>query len=372
MLVIKGNPHPYVRSIHVAAGLAKGPLPIMSKVLVEADHETVIFTAANPETEVSIKTALGAGSKKASFCLSADKLSSLFAMPDGEISVELNESTSKAIAKFGQARFTLHAESGDEFPRVSFGKTEHRFEVFSGDLRKMLDTASTFASIKDLRAYMNGVLVSNEKGRPMKAVGTDGHRMGLTRGVTIDADSFSALIPIGAVRRLVSMLPDGDTPVIIEIGSENEFKKMRVSFGDVTLTTKLIGEKFPDWKKIIPAEADRLVLVDVPKAPVMTCLSRLGILSVHDLAVSVKAGKLNIAVSNNQSHEAGEETFDVVLDKDDVETQVGVNLTYLQDAVKSVDGDTVRLVLGTSEQSILVKSADKGGAFLGLIAPTRQ
>ena len=97
----------------------------------------------------------------------------------------------------------------------------------------------------------------------LRAVSTDGHRLAR---VEIPAPEGSAdmpgiIVPRKAVAEIQKLIEDPAAEVAIELSTT----KIRLTFGDVVLTTKLIDGTFPDYARVIPAGNDKHLMVE--KAP---------------------------------------------------------------------------------------------------------
>ena len=371
-LVVKGNPRSHIRALNAAAGLAstKGPLPMLANILVRQSGTECSFTATNLESEVTVKTDLGAAVGSNAFCVSADKFGSILGMIDSaEMRLEVSDQTSKAVVKFGKSKFTLQAQDGKDFPEMAFGSEVTSTVIPAKQLRHLLAKASDFVAIRDIRYVLQGILVSNDAGGAVTAVATDGHRLGACMGDVLEGPSFRFVIHAAASKKLIALLPDDETVVSIEIGSSANDTKLRASFGNVSFLTKLIGEKYPDWQRIIPKPGERKVSVKVPTSGLLSTLSRMAVLGVFGLDVEVKGASLRLSCNDSESRDAAEEVVEVERNGTSDDASIAIPLKHLYDAVKAVEGESVELLFGAALESVLIKSGE--GKFVGIIAPIR-
>jgi DNA polymerase-3 subunit beta len=117
--------------------------------------------------------------------------------------------------------------------------------------KSQLRAALSHAAVKDIRYYLNGVLLEFTASGDIHIVATDGHRMfcGLIPAAiarwtdTPQKGPFSIIVPSDTVKTAVkgkgditlSAMPDG-----------------RYSLGDPIFTP--IDGKFPDWRRVIPTK----------------------------------------------------------------------------------------------------------------------
>lgn len=155
----------------------------------------------------------------------------------------------------------------DRFTQASNAEPGHSFSLGDGVLVDLLAFCSPFISSEETRYYLNGVsLAFEEDGAKLRAVATDGHRMGaraiplpakwrgpLDTAVIVPRDLVTLVQRHAADREVKTTLyPSG---VIFEIA------------GGLTIGGRLIDGTFPDWRRVVPArEAEGFVEVDIADA----------------------------------------------------------------------------------------------------------
>ncbi|STW66448.1 DNA polymerase III subunit beta [Klebsiella michiganensis] len=61
------------------------------------------------------------------------------------------------------------------------------------------------------------------------------------------------IVPRKGVIELMRMLDGGDTPLRVQIGSNN----IRAHVGDFIFTSKLVDGRFPDYRRVLPKNPDK-------------------------------------------------------------------------------------------------------------------
>lgn len=112
-------------------------------------------------------------------------------------------------------------------------------------LRSTLRAMRHLSGTKDVRYYLNGVLVEVRKGQGV-LVATDGSVLG-AHAFPVDADEPDAefIIPLDAIKALKAR---GSTSV--EILRDGMTLTIRTPDGDTQATA--IDGKFPDWRRVMP------------------------------------------------------------------------------------------------------------------------
>ena len=123
-----------------------------------------------------------------------------------------------------------------------------------------------------------------------------------------------------------------------EIRIELSTTKIRFTFGDVVLTSKLIDGTFPDYVRVIPSGNDKCLIVErIPFAAAVDRVSTISSERGRAVKLAVADGKLTLSVTNPDSGSAQEE-LDV--DYDSAPMDIGFNARYLLDITEQLDGDT--------------------------------
>jgi DNA polymerase-3 subunit beta len=121
-------------------------------------------------------------------------------------------------------------------------------------------------------------------------------------------------------------------------------------------TSKLIDGRFPDYEAVIPAGADKRILVD--REAFTRALQRAAILSnekYRGVRLEAGGGTLKI-VAHNPQHEEAVEEIEAELNFDQL--AVGFNVTYLLDALTAIDTEGVSLQLRDANSSCLISAPD--------------
>jgi DNA polymerase-3 subunit beta len=172
------------------------------------------------------------------------------------------------------------------------------------------------------------------------------------------------ILPRKAVAEVQRLLEDAQGDVTIELSAN----KMRFSFGDALLTTKLIDGTFPDYARVIPAGNDKRLTVDrdvFEKAVdrVSTISSERG----RAVKLALSEGKLTLSVTNPDQGSAVEE---IEADYDGAPLDIGFNARYLLDISQQLDSDTALFKLADPGAPTLIQDRD-GANALYVLMPMR-
>jgi DNA polymerase-3 subunit beta len=210
---------------------------------------------------------------------------------------------------------------------------------------------------QDVRYYLNGLMLESEGGR-VRAVATDGHRLAMCEANLSErvTGKQQVIVPRKGVLELHRMLGDGDGEVEFALGTNH----VRCQIGDIRFTSKLIDGKFPEYSRVIPANANRII--DADRETLRQSLHRTAILSnekYRGIRLSIKPNQLTLQAHNPEQEEA-EDQIEVVYAGEEIE--IGFNVTYLLDALSVIDTSRVNIALTDSNSSCLVTAAEADGA----------
>ena len=188
----------------------------------------------------------------------------------------------------------------------------------------------------------------------LRTVATDGHRLAVCDhdgSVSISGDR-QLIVPRKGVLELGRMLDDSSDTVGLSLGRSH----VRLVKDGTVFTSKLIDGRFPDYNAVIPAGADKQMLLD--RDAFAHALRRAAILSNEKYrGVRLEAGGSSLKiVAHNPQHEEAVEQIEVEMNFDSI--AVGFNVTYLQDALNALDSEQVSLELRDPNSSCLVSAPD--------------
>jgi DNA polymerase-3 subunit beta len=156
------------------------------------------------------------------------------------------------------------------------------------------------------------------------------------------------IVPRKAVLEL-QRLSGNQGDVEVAIGSNH----IRIQFGDIRFTSKLIDGRFPDYSRVVPIDPPRTVQAN--REMLRAALHRTAILSnekFRGIRLALKAGALVLQAHNPEQEEAEEE---IELAYSGEELEIGFNVNYLMDALAAIDGDEVELGFTDSNSSCLLR-----------------
>jgi len=351
MFIEKINKDALLKPLQTVVGIVerKQPLPILSNVLIEKNESGIKFVATDLEiqisTEISDKEFAG---KNESITVAAKKLQEILrVLPDNnKISLDLQDS--RLLVKVLKSKFTLQTLPAQDFPKISEQlQNSTKVEIEQKVFKKLLGSVQYAMAQQDIRYYLNGVLLVIE-GKLIKLIATDGHRLAYTSAnLTTEQTKREVILSRKTVSELFKLLNDTDEKIHFELAE----KQVKISFSEVTLTSKVIDGKFPDYDRVIPNYTNHLTL---DRQTILHALQRAAILSnekFRGVRFVLTEKNMRIISSNSEQEEAQE---DIENDYHGPALDIGFNVNYLLDGLTNTTTQEVIFSFGDSNSSILI------------------
>ncbi|MBT8458620.1 MAG: DNA polymerase III subunit beta [Boseongicola sp.] len=356
-----------LRPLQLVTGVVerRQTLPVLANLLVVAKDGVLSLTGTDLEVELVAVATDVVVDQDGEATIPARKFADIWrSLPEAaEVSVAFEGD--RAIVRSGRSRFSLATLPAIDFPKVESAPGDTELRVSPADLRELLDQVGFAMAQQDVRYFLNGMLLEIT-GSHIRTVATDGHRLAMCTvpGGVEGVERVQAIVPRKGVIELGRLLDDSDEEVVISVGSNH----IRASQGSYRLTTKLVDGKFPDYEKVIPRDASRLVVGD--RDTLKQAFMRASILSnekYRGVRLVIDGEQLTIQANNPEQEEA-EEVVPIAYDGQSME--IGFNVSYLQDVLGVLNGDEVRLSVSDANSSALIEGPENEHA-LYVVMPMR-
>lgn len=356
-----------LKPLQIVIGIVerKQTLPILSNVLIEKLDGKVRITATDMEIQITTSADLNSKDEEiASITVGGKKIQEILRiLPDqSKVSIEVKEN--KAQIKSNKSRFSLQTLPAEDFPKLNNQLLESgKITLTQKDLKNLLLSVQYSMAQQDVRYYLNGVLLIID-GNNLKAVATDGHRLAYNVVNTKENNKKQEIIlPRKAIVELCKLLNDSQDNVEIEFSQQ----QVIVRFSDITLITKVIEGKFPDYEKVIPDYKNHLVM---NRPQIQQALQQAAILSnekFRGVRFVLTEKNLSIISSNSEQEEAQQ---DIETDYHGEALDIGFNVNYLMDGLNNISGDTANFSFGDPNSSILITTKENKD-FRYVVMPMR-
>ena len=344
-------------------GLASGrnSMPILSNVKIEARGQKMEFTTTDIDMSIVASITCHVISEGAT-TLPAKLLSDAISKSsEGDVSIEVDDTTDKATIKAGSSIFRMAGLPEAEFPRLpESDSNSNRFVIPQDVLKNVMRRTSYAMSDDETRRSLRGLHFVFGDGK-LTCVATDGRRLSIAEYAPDDPYQFNLefTIPAKSVLEITKNLGNTGNITIAQNKSQ-----ITVSLDNgVVIYSKLIDDLFPNYKQVIPASNDNVVVID--RAALVAAIDRVGIFSeAHSMKFDFVANELNLLSSTEAGK--GEESVPVKYEGEEIHTTF--NHSYILDVLKSMDDDEVKFAFSNGTKPVVITDSSAG---LALVMPLR-
>ena len=355
-----------LKSLNFVQGVVekKNTLPILSNVLLELKNKKLAIVATDLDIvfydEISDIKILKEGSTTTSAAILYDILRKISSNADLNFDLK---SVNKLSLKSENVDFNLLCLPTDNFPSFADDAQGHEINLNSQKFLKLLNKTKIAISNDDTRHYLNGIFLhlTEAHGRNfLTGVATDSHRLSSSSLEVENADSFSSLIlPRKTVFQLCTLLTESSEKLSMQI-TEN---KIKFNIGNIKLISKVIDGKFPDYKKVVPANNEKSLIVS--SNDFINSIERVTSVSLdRKEGVKLVINKDNVQLSVNSANSGdGNEVIKANFSSDNL--NISFNSKYLIDIASEIEDKSLKMNFKDSVSPVLVEdNSDKNSYYV--------
>ena len=325
-------------------------LPILGCVYIKANNNKTIFRSTDLELTVEIDVPSSLEKKGATSLPLKTLLEITNELPETRITIEVdNKNRAKIITEMGE--YDLMAKPPEEFPQPVEQEKEQAINLDGKELKNIISATSFAVSRDELKPALTGVLFKFTP-EGLVAVATDGHRLVKHKKNNIKTERFKGevIIPRKFLSYMSSYLNEGETTLLI--GESHLSAKIKKD----TITTRIIGEKFPDYESVIPKDNNKVFKSE--KEAFLGAIKRVSIFSnksTHQVAISLSSSSCVVTTEDPEKSSKAVESVDSTFEGGDL--IIGYNAEYLKDIVNHIPGRNMVANFSTPVSAALFSSA---------------
>ena len=355
-----------LKSLNFVQGIVekKNTLPILSNVLLQLKDKKLSIVATDLDIifydEIKNVKIINEGSTTTSAAILYDILRKISS--DSELNFEL-KSENKLSLKSESADFNLLCLPTDNFPTFVDEFDGQEISLNNNRFLKLLNKTKISISNDDTRHYLNGIFLhlSEANGRNfLTGVATDSHRLSSSSLEIENSTDFTSLIlPRKTVFQLCSLLTETSDQLLMHT-SDN---KIKFTLGNMKLISKVIDGKFPDYKKVVPTNNDKTLIVS--SKDFINSIERVASVSLdRKEGVKLVINKDNIQLSVNSAN-SGDGNEKIKAEFNSGSLNISFNSKYLLDIASEVEDKNLKINLKDSVSPVLIEdNSDKNSYYV--------
>ncbi|MDA1090811.1 MAG: DNA polymerase III subunit beta [Proteobacteria bacterium] len=344
----------------------RNTIPILSNLKLDARDGKLSLNATDLDLDIIDSVAADIATPGATTAPAHTLYDIVRKLPEGA-QVELDaDGEGHLILSSGRSRFALTCLPTDDFPVLSGGDLAYEFTLTVAEVQALIDKTRFAISTEETRYYLNGIYIhaaERNGAKVLRAVATDGHRLASVEIPLPDGASGmpGVIVPRKTVAELRKLVDETTADIAVGLSET----KIRFSFDDTVLTSKLIDGTFPDYQRVIPEGNDKKL--DVETRGFAAAIDRVSAISSEKsraVKLSIASGTMTLSASSAEEGSATEE-IEVVYQGDALE--VGFNAGYLLDIVRQIEGPSARMLMADAASPTIFCEVDDPAALYVLM-----
>ena len=340
----------------------KNTLPILSNVLIQAKNEKLLIVATDLDIIFEDLIQSVKIEKEGSTTTSANVLYDILRkiQAGSEISFNLS-SNNKINIKSTNSDFNLLCLPPDNFPTFSDNFKEEKLELDKNRFLALINKTKISISNDDTRHYLNGIffhISESNKNSFLTGVATDSHRLSsCSMPISSNINFPSIILPKKTVYQLSNLLNESKDKVFLSSSSS----KIQFNIGETKLTSKVIDGKFPDYKKVVPTENSKELLVSTKEF--IDSIERVITVSLdrkEGVKLEITKDQVQLSVNSTNSGE-GKEIIKAKYASSDL--IISFNSKYLLDIASEIKDKNIKINLKDSTSPVLIQDLSDNDSY---------
>ncbi|MGE5431260.1 MAG: DNA polymerase III subunit beta [Syntrophomonadaceae bacterium] len=352
---------------------SRTPMPILENFLF--DLKDGLLTIYATDLEIALKSSLNVVTEENMRLVVPARLlyDIVRSLQETTIIFDIS-SNGKINLKTDNGVYTISYLLPEEFPDIpAFPAgdidTEHigEVDITGNELKKAIEQTSFAMSKEDMRPAMMGTLLEFQDDG-LRFVTTDGHRLVnlLKKNIKLRFTE-QYIIPERAISVIVKILDEKDVKMLLS--------KTHISFrvGDLEFITRLIGQKYPDYRSVIPFENENKM--KIKSQDLLSTVKRMLLFSPSN------SRKVKFAISKDNLEVSAEDLDLGAFAKENIQCEysgepmdIGFNSAYVNDVISHLAGeDEITFRLHSPTKAVIiepVKNRDNEDLMM-LLMPVR-
>lgn len=345
------NTNQLLNKLQVVSGtiVSKPVIPILDHFLFDLNGGLLTITGTDLETSMSTSLEVQSDEDVKIAIPSKLCMDTLKALPNQPVTFTINGDKNTVELKSEFGRYKLIGQNADDFPRIPETTSENSFKMSSNILSSSI-TQTIFASGNDeLRLSLTGVYVQLYKDNAV-FVATDANRLvKIERNDINPGVETNFILPKKALNLLKTNLSQDDTETQIDFNDSNAF----FTFEDTKLICRLIDERYPDYKAVIPTDnPNKLTLHRQDFLNSVKRISIFGNKTTNQINIKITGSELTIFAEDLDMNNEAVERLGCDYAGEDME--IGFNSKLLIEMLQNLSTNEVIVELSTPSRAGII------------------
>lgn len=330
-------------------------VPILNDFLFEVDDKGLTVYGSDLETTISARITETVSVKSSGrICIPAKILmETLKSFTDIPLTFTVDNKTNGVVVSSETGKYKQAGHNADEYPKMPELAMFNSVNVESMTLAHAINKTIFATGNDDLRPVMSGVLM--ELGSDgTNFVATDAHKLVKYHRKDVKAGAIaSVILPKKPLNLLKNILSTQDVPVTIEYSDAN----VRFKFENITVVSRLVEGKYPNYEAVIPKTNPNKLVVD--KAMLLGSLRRVSNFSnktTYQVRLKLSGSEMQLSAEDLDFANEAYEKLPCSYEGDDME--IGFNSKFLMEMISNIDGETVTFQLSEPNRAGIIRPSE--------------
>jgi DNA polymerase-3 subunit beta len=343
----------------------RNTIPVLSNVRIEALGDGISFKATDMDTEIS-EIVDAKIAEKGAVTAPAHMLYDIVRKLSDTLEVELTFPDEKGQLSIasGRSKFSLSTIAVEDFPVISADTLPTNFTMNKEDLKDVIDRTQFAVSTEETRYYLNGLYIHAK---------TEGETKVL-RVVATDGHRLACVespLPAGAEKMVGVIVPRKTVAEIRKLLDDTSSEQVAVSLSDNKI--RFAVEDVTLTSKLIDGtypDYERVIptdndkVLEIPTKTLSAAVERVAVVAERTRAIKLIAGHNHVVVTTS-SPDLGSALDELEAVYDHEALEVGYNFRYLLDIMTVVKGDNVRITFSdASSPSVIHDTSDSSAIYV--------
>ncbi|HPY08751.1 MAG: DNA polymerase III subunit beta [Patescibacteria group bacterium] len=349
-------------------------LPILNNILIKAQQGNIEFISTNLEIGVKHQVR-GKIESEGEFTVDAKLITEYVNLLTSGEKVEIQEKENELRVESGNYKTKIKGESAKDYPLIPSISEENAYVCDFNELKKALASVVFAVSNNDNRVELTGVLFTFNK-KNLSLAATDSYRLAeknikLKKGK--EGEEEKVIVPAKTIQELLRIFNNFDLNQEAENLDQVKIclsdNQILFSFDSVSLISRIINGRYPDYKQIIPNKSQTEVLVNrqemIRAIKAVSLFSKTGI---NDITAIFLKNKISLSAFSGSS---GESQVDLEADVKGGDNEITINYRYLLDGFNNINTENVVIKVINNTTPCVLKP-EKDDSYVYIVMPIRQ
>ena len=337
---------------------SKTSYPILECILIETDNDDIRLTAN--DNDFCIETVIeGTVNRAGKIALNARMLSDLVRkLPADDVIITTDERFQTTIV-CGKAKFTLHGDPGDEFPKPLPYDNENPVVISQFTLKEIIRQTIFSISDNESQRIMTGEYLEIN-GNHLRLTALDGYRISI-RNVELrgNYEPKNAIVP-GKVMNEIGKILGGDMDKDVRICFDE--RNIILEMDKTTVHSRLIDGRYYAVDTMINAACETKVTVN--KRELIDCIDRASLFVKESEKKPVILEILDSYIMISINTQIGSMNEEILSERDGHDLKIGFTPKFLLDILRVIDDENVTLYMNNSKNPCFLRASDDSYIYM--------